>query len=440
MGSVAGLVVGMGAEHDFRGRTLTTVAPLRSTCRPRGTQREPVTGTVNSRRQVDRHPDALNSPRTSATRSTPEEHLICGVLRGEVVSWPDDADAGFARRLLDACAAEGVGALVHHHARSSPAWHDWPAAVRLPLLRVARMHTALDMLRERELIAVLGAFAGARIDTLLLKGAALAHSHYPEPALRTRCDADVLIRPEDHDAATQLLLQLGYRRPNAVSGTLVSYEECHSKREGTVDHVIDLHWQISNRQVFARALTFDEAYARAVPVPQLGAAARALCAPHALLLACMHRAAHLGSEGPAGNRLVWLYDIHLLANAMTAGEWPDFEAMCGAKAMRRISLDAFICTERAFATAFPDEVQASLAAAGAVELSAAYLDPGRRRLLLTNLRALPTWTTRGTLVRELLFPPADYLLAKYRARSRWLLPWWYVRRAAEGIWKSSRSP
>ena len=337
------------------------------------------------------------------------------------------------------CTIEGVAALVRHHARSSPAWHDWPAAVREALIRDARMQAALDLLREGELIAVLAAFGQAGIATVLLKGAALAYSHYPEPASRTRCDADVLIRPADHDAAMHLLEGLGYRRPNAVSGTLVSYEESHTKNDGPVDHVIDLHWRISNRQVFARALSFEEAYARSVPVPQLGASARTLYPPHALLLACMHRAAHLSSEGPEGNRLVWLYDIHLLANAMTAGEWKDFAQLCSVKEMRRISLDAFSATQRTFATVFPDDVLDALAPAGTKELSAAYLVTDRRRLLLTNLRALGSWRERATLLRESLFPPAEYLLAKYQAQSRWLLPWWYVRRAAEGVWKVSRS-
>jgi hypothetical protein len=301
------------------------------------------------------------------------------------------------------------------------------------------MQAAGDMLLERELAAALEALAAAGVGTLLLKGAALAHSHYPEPALRTRCDADLLIRPADRDAAARVLEGRGYRRPNAVRGRLVSYEECHVKREGAVEHVIDLHWQISNRQAFAQALGYDEARRCSVAIPQLGASARALCAPHALLLACMHRAAHLGAEGPVGSRLVWLYDIHLLANAMTEAEWRDFARMCGAKAMRRISVDAFAATQRAFATAFPDAVVAALAQTGAEELSAAYLDTGRRRVLLTNLRALASWRERARLVRELLFPPAEYLLAKYRAHSRWLLPWWYVRRVAEGVWKTSRS-
>ena len=383
--------------------------------------------------------NTLNSRRKCVAQATPEERLLVRVLRGEPASWPDTAGAGFARRFLDACTVQGVGALAHHRFRLTPARHDWPPTVREPLLHDARMQAALDMLRERELIAVLAAFAGAGIDTLLLKGAALAYTHYPEPALRTRCDADVLIRPADHDAAMHLLEGLGYLRPNAVSGTLVSYEEGYTKREGHVDHVIDLHWQINNGQVFAHAMRFEEVHARSVPVPRLGASARTLCPPHTLLLACMHRAAHLGVDGPEGNRLIWLYDIHLLANAMMADEWRDFVQLCVAKGMRRISLDAFNGTQEAFATVFPGEVVEALGHAGVKELSATYLDTDRRGLLLTDLRALGTWRERTILVRESLFPPAEYLLAKYRTQSRWLLPWWYVRRVTEGMWKSSRS-
>jgi len=59
-----------------------------------------------------------------------------------------------------------------------------------------------------------------------------------------------------------------------------------------------------------------------------------------LLLACMHRAAHLGVDGPEGNRLIWLYDIHLLASALSPAQWSEFAAHCAAKRMRRISADA----------------------------------------------------------------------------------------------------
>jgi hypothetical protein len=218
----------------------------------------------------------------------------------------------------------------------------------------------------------------------------------------------------------------------------VSYEESHARRVGGIDHVVDLHWQFNNAQVFAQALGHAEARARSVPVPQLGAAARALCPPHALLLACMHRAAHLGVDGPSGNRLVWLYDIHLLANAMTADEWHEFTRLCLDRGMRAITQDAFVHAHDALATEFPAGVLEALAESATDELSATYLDSARGPLLMTDLRALGTWKERATLLRESVFPPADYVLAKYGSDSRWLLPWWYVRRATAGVRKLSR--
>ena len=307
------------------------------------------------------------------------------------------------------------------------------------LARAARMQAAHDVLQEGELSAVLAALADADIDTLLLKGAALAHSHYPEPSLRSRCDADVLIRPADRMIATRILVRLGYQRRNHVSGTLVSYQECFSKQDGPLHQVIDLHWQINNGQVFARALAFDEAHARSVPVPNLGASARTLCRAHALLLACMHRAAHLGADGAYGNRLIWLFDVHLLAGSMGADEWQQFGDLCIARAMRRIALDAFGSTHEALGTVFPADVTQRLGGATPVEISSAYLTAGRARLLKTDLRALETWRERATLVLEICFPPHDYVLAKYRARHRWQLPLLYFRRAVGACWKVVRS-
>ena len=370
---------------------------------------------------------------------SPEQRLLRQVLRGELASWPAATEAGFDQRFLDACLAQEVELLVHHQARSSSAWQSWPASVRDRLARAARMQTAQDMLRERELIGVLDAFAAVGIGTLLLKGAALAYTHYVQSALRPRCDTDVLIAPADRAGAERVLEALGYRRPNAVSGTLVSYEDLYRRSDGAVEHVIDLHWQVNNAQVFAQALSHDEMHARSVPVPQLGESARTLYPPHALLLACMHRAAHLGTDGAEGNRLIWLYDIHLLATDMTAVDWPEFAKICVERQMRGITLDAFACTHEALGTEFPAGVVQQLRASAPDEISAAYLNADRARLLLTDLRALPAWRERATLLRETCFPPADYVLAKYRTRRRWLLPWLYVRRAVEGGRKFLRS-
>jgi len=361
------------------------------------------------------------------------ERLLRRILRGAIPPWPASADITLEQRFLDACREHGVAALVHHRARTAPDWPDWPATVRAGLARETAMQSALDMLREEEVVAVLEGLHAAGIETVLLKGTALAYSHYARSSLRPRCDTDLLIPPEKRKVAARALEAMGYRRPNAVSGRLVSYQDGFHRIDGKVAHVVDVHWRINNSQIFARAFGFDTALARSVPVPQLGPHARALSPPHALLLACMHRAAHLRADSADGNRLVWLYDVHLLANAMTPEGWLQFRELCVVTQMRQVSLDAFAAAHRAFATALPAELLAELAAPARRELSADYLDAGPARILLTDLRALVSWRDRMTLLRETCFPDARYVLAQYGARTRLALPWWYLRRAIDGI-------
>jgi hypothetical protein len=377
------------------------------------------------------------SPSTGLEPEPREERLLHGILRDALLSWPAPTDAAFERRFLDACHEHGVAALVHHHVKPTPVWQDWPVAVREGLARETAMQAALDMLREHEVVAVLEGLHAAGIETVLLKGTPLAYSHYAAPALRPRCDTDLLIPAAGRAATERVLKAMGYVRPNTVRGRLVSYQESFHRKAGRVDHVVDVHWRINNSQVFAEALSFDAAFARSVAVPKLGPAARALCPPHALLLACMHRAAHLYADGGDGNRLIWLHDIHLLANAMTAEEWQQFQKLCTAAQMRRICLDAFAATHRAFATVLPDPLLKELAAASPRELSAEYLHARRWRILLTDLRALATWRDRATLLGEACFPDADYVLARYGAHNRRSLPWLYLRRAIAGIGKLS---
>lgn len=357
--------------------------------------------------------------------------MLRAILRGENPPWTADAGPNEARAFLALCQDEGLAPLVHFLLQQSPVWSQWPGAVREGLGSEARRHAVLDLLRERQDKAVLADLACAGVGMLLLKGAPLAYSHYPQPQLRTRCDTDILVRRADRLVATRVLEAAGYTRPNAVSGTLVSYEETFRKRVGHLDHVVDLHWQISNSQLIARALTYEDARDRSVTVPQLGSAARTLSPPDAMLLACMHRAVHLGVDGPGGDRLIWLYDIHLLAAGMSSTEWQEFVRMCAGKGMREVSRDSLLTAQAILRTRLPAGVLEALEPPVTRELSANYLQGNRALVFQTELRAL-AWRDRIVLLRETLFPPADYMLIKYDSRRRWLLPWWYLRRAVAG--------
>ena len=63
---------------------------------------------------------------------------------------------------------------------------------------------------QREVLETLGA---AGVQAMLLKGAALVSTVYPDAALREMLDIDLLVRPEQLDAANAALAGIGYRRP-----------------------------------------------------------------------------------------------------------------------------------------------------------------------------------------------------------------------------------
>ncbi len=364
------------------------------------------------------------------------EALLCRALRGESTDWPQDADADFPSRLLEAGHRHGVTPLLHHLLHGTTAYSSWPVATRDTLARELRMQIALDLLQEQELIAVLAALAAAGVRPLLLKGTPLAYTHYPLSALRPRCDTDLLVEPAARARAERVLEQMGYRRFSAFAG--VTYQWEYRKRGHPVDHILDVHWRINNSQAFAQALSHAELLDRAVPVPRLGVAARTLYPPHALLLALMHRAAHEeGSE--TGNRLIWLYDIHLLARTMATGDWEAFARLSVAKKMQPVCLDGFSRTRQALATAFPDDMMERLAAPSAGKISAADLLAGRWRFLLEDLRGLPNGRRRLLFLWEMGFPPADFMLVKYQTSRRWWLPWLYLRRAAASLCKFRQS-
>ncbi|KAB2931876.1 MAG: nucleotidyltransferase family protein, partial [Candidatus Contendobacter sp.] len=137
---------------------------------------------------------------------------LAAVIRGaEPGALPPD-EAG----LLDTARADGVLTLCHDRLRRSPRWTQYPETLREAMTRHAYQAVAVELMRAAELRDVLAALAQAGLPVLLLKGAALAYTLYPEPHLRDRCDTDLLLPSRDEaERAWRVLQTLGYQRPNA---------------------------------------------------------------------------------------------------------------------------------------------------------------------------------------------------------------------------------
>src|SRR5262249_47190197 len=150
-------------------------------------------------------------------------------------------------------------------------------------------------------------------------------------------------------------------------------------------------------------------------LPLIGPRARGLGRAHALWLACVHRAAHHYDQ----DTLVWLYDVHLLVEALDRDGAARFVALAERSGVRHICLRALRLSRALFGTLVPDELVGALESGGDGETSTLFLRPGIRRVdvLVDDLRALPGWRRRVRLLKEVLFPGAAYMRQQYGAAS-----------------------
>ena len=344
--------------------------------------------------------------------------------------------------LLDCARAHRIDRLVVRAIRERgddpEAWFG-DAAAELDDERVAAV---VDAIRTRELRSVIDALAAVEgAAPVIFKGAALAHSHYPNPWTRPRLDTDVLISPSHVSAATTALEALGYERAVTTPGALVLSQASLSRTDRFgVEHALDVHWQIGNWQVIAAALSHAEIAGRAVPLPVLGPHARAAADRDALVLACLHRAAHHRDS----KALIWIYDIHLIAERLSPETWAAVITTAERAAVKGLIGRGLALAIEWFDSRVPPDVIRALDSRPdePPEPSAVFLSTDQRLVdgLMSDLQALSA-RKRVQLLTQHLFPPVDYMRQRYQLSSRVSVACWYLRRIASGLpkWFATRS-
>ena len=316
----------------------------------------------------------------------------------------------------------------------------WPAAARALARSAAVDAAAMRSLRDRELQRVVDLLADAGAACLIIKGAALAYTIYRQPHLRRRSDADLLVRAEAAADVARLLEANGYLRAAEISGDYATSQMHFDRRDaGDSRYALDVHWRIVNTHAFVDAIPFDEFAGTRQPVPGLGAHAWTLSAPHALALACIHRAAHHRNS----DDLLWLWDVHRLAATLSEADVDRFVDAASRAAIRAVCAD----TLRAAAARFTTPSAAALVArvqprpGDAEEASARFLDAdlSLTDILRSDLASLG-WRRGVSLLREHLFPPLAYMRTRYDPWPDVLLPAAYVHRIVRGAPKWLRRP
>jgi len=293
-----------------------------------------------------------------------------------------------------------------------------------------REAAVVEAVRARELRAVLDALPEGGIRPVLMKGAALAYTHYTRPELRPRIDVDLLIPAGAREQVAHRLTGLGYRRPPEIDGDVAigQFHFVKTDRHGHT-HALDVHWRVSNVRAFADVVSYEELIADAVAVPALGPHALAPSAIHALLIACVHRIAH-HQDTP---NLLWLYDVHLIAKALSADERGAFVALASSRRMRAVCARTLTLAQGAFGGIDSACIDGLASGDCSSEPSAAFVGGGLRQvdILKSDLAATP-WSSRLRLLREHLLPYASYMRQRFPRCPVVLLPFAYVGRIVFG--------
>ena len=225
-------------------------------------------------------------------------------LRGE----PDRHDATLTQRQW-ACLAEQATC---HHLRGLTyrLLADGPLADRVPgtvreRLRSYYVDTAIrNALLLRQTGEAAAALAAERIPVLLLKGLHLARFIYPEPALRSMADVDLMV-PRDRLAdAERVFLDRGWGpvpRPDIEQFCTWSNHLAKLHKDGAP--VVELHWSIE-RPTCPFTLDLDGLWARSRPALLDGVPVRLLAPEDLLLHLALHGSYHHGFDRAALKALV----------------------------------------------------------------------------------------------------------------------------------------
>lgn len=254
------------------------------------------------------------------------------------------------------------------------------------------------------------------VSPVLFKGADLADSLYPSPALRPMSDVDLLVAREDVEVAEHVLARLGFRpfAPEMAPGVarLTKHARLFVREDGAA---VDLHWSLVGHEADTRAPKLEWFRERVVSDPQRRFS-RFEPTAHLLYLAAHMTLQHY-DDTPS---LLWLVDFALLAQD-TSVRWNELY-----QAADRFGwTDAVAETSREVETRLSLRVAPALPASQSTEIPAPAKGSPERALREIGSLGL---AGRLALMKGYLLPAPAYIKWRYHSRRRWSWPLYYLVR------------
>jgi hypothetical protein len=279
-----------------------------------------------------------------------------------------------------------------------------PEGIVAEFRRHFQAHAVASLRRTHRLGQLLAAFDRAHIPVIALKGAALAELVYPHAATRPMGDLDLLVPPQDLDAADPVMRGLGYVPDPSVPRSQEWYRSSHLHLVPYVladgSPPVEVHHHII-RSPHAERLPVENLWRRAQPV-RLASCETLVLSPEDLLF---HLALHAVLTDRVLGRLRGLTDI-----AFTIQRYPD-----------QVDWDALIRQARDSGTA--RHVHAAL------WLARDLVGADAPEAVLRRLRS----ASGGSAIEDRLFRVVGRRAAVAHDPARSVLPPWLVRELCDAL-------
>jgi hypothetical protein len=284
---------------------------------------------------------------------------------------------------------------------------------------------------EWTLLRLAAAFADARVPVVVLKGPALAHTVFTDPAWRPFGDLDLLVRTRDWRTACEVLAANGCRRRLPEPGR--GFDERFGK---AATHVNDLRQEIDLHRTlvlgpFGLWMDPEELFVGTATFELGGRKLRRLDDTGLFVHACIHVA--LGLQEPLP---MMVRDVAQVA-AVGRVDWFRVEDLARRWHLAPVFRHAMAMAWERLGTVWNAHAQRVLAVEPtSTERKAleAYVSPrrGRGGTALSTIRAIPGFRAKATYLRTMAFPVREFLAARdatanggsYRRRLATPLHWW----------------
>jgi hypothetical protein len=229
-------------------------------------------------------------PISDATRT-----LLCDFAAGDVKRPMHRLDADWEEVFQGAC-RNGLLGLTHRYLKQWEPQDYPPPEFRQRVQQAYRISAIRMALMYRNIRKVLAQLAESGVDYMVVKGPALAHMVYPDPALRAFNDLDLVVRERDWSAMHRLLAGMGFepeedlpQPPPKLVPQAILYELKYWHREAGL--LVEVHYDdLLNAGLASRDV--EGFWQRAVLVDVEDVPVKALSLEDQLIHLCAHAHYH----------------------------------------------------------------------------------------------------------------------------------------------------